>query len=306
MKTVKNIFYFLLTVFFVMSCSSDDPQKDNLQGNAYPDDSTRFFQNLKYGESSSQVLDMVFPDEPRKITKPVNVFLFIHGGGWESGDKSVYSEALVDNSNNGYLLTAAMNYRMFGENATCADMLDDIHSALQLIKKTAADRNVTVSKVILMGASAGGHLSMLYSYENNQISPIPIAFCVSQAGPADFTDTELYTDNTLRDYMLGCVSKLLGEMITPENYTQKTNVLLSISPIHYVKENSPPTLIAHGMRDEIVPVSNAIRLYDKITKIGANGDLFIYPESAHDLTNDPEVNEAFYSKFLEYFYLYME
>lgn len=261
------------------------------------------YSDVSYGNSASQKLDIKYPDYPDKISETVNVILFIHGGGWSSGDKDVYSDATINMSNYG-LLAASMNYRMFDENANCEDMLNDIEAALNKIKAHAAEFKIKTNKVILMGASAGAHLSLLYTYKNHVSSPIPIAFCVSQCGPTDFTDPECYSGN-LRDFYLDCASRLSGESVTSENLTKKRGTLLSVSPINYVSENIPPTLFSHGMIDEVVPVSNAYRLKDALKDKGASYDMYIYPNSGHGLENDTDINQAFFTRMFEYMYFYL-
>ncbi|ULQ60915.1 alpha/beta hydrolase fold domain-containing protein [Brucepastera parasyntrophica] len=266
---------------------------------------SRTYRDLSYGSSSAQVLDIVFPENLEDVT-PLNAILFIHGGGWQSGDKDVYEEAIMDNADNYHVITAAMNYRMFGEGADCADMLEDIDEALSLIKTKALDQGAQIDKIVLMGASAGAHLSLLYTYKNHSVSPIPIAFCVGQSTPADFTDPEVFT-GSWRDYMLSCASNLTGEEITVSNYTGKTASLLSVSPVNYAASSVPPTLLAHGTNDDLVPVSNANRLKAALDAAGAVSDLFIYPNSGHELDNpdDSGVNTAFFTKMLEYIISYM-
>lgn len=284
----------VLLSFFTM-CSDKKNNKDI--DNAYT--------NLKYGNSPSQVLDLQFPDNPNKITKPLNAILFIHGGGWQEGDKNVYSDAIIDLSKKFNFLAASMNYRMIGDGAKCDDMLEDIKHALVCIKNKANEYGVSINKVILMGASAGAHLSLLYTYKNHGNSPIPIAFCVSQSAPTDFTDSNLYTNNNFSaNYMLNCVSHLTGHEITHENYLEKENILLSISPINYITPNIPPTLYSHGIMDDLVPISNAYRLQEYLISKDVEFNFFVYPNSGHELDNDPSINEDFFNKMFDYIYNY--
>lgn len=290
----RIVFCIVFALNFLFSSCSTEKELDNLS-----------YSNLSYGKSSSQVVDIVLPDFPTNINEPVNAILFIHGGGWQEGDKSVYADAITDVSKNLHVIAAAMNYRMFGEGANCEDMLTDIHSALSLIKDKAAQKGIAVNKIILMGASAGAHLSLLYTYKHHVNSPIPIAFCVGQSTPADFTDPNLYVGLEFGNYMLECVSKLTGEQVTISNYQDKTAALLSISPISYINSNTPPTLIAHGSKDILIPLSNAERLYKALTNVAAKVDFYIYKNSGHELDNDAEIDSSFYSRMMEYIQVYM-
>ena len=262
--------------------------------------------NVSYGTHLQQKMDLVFPDAPDYITQPLNAVLFIHGGGWASGDKSDYSGLIQTMANTDFprFAAASMNYRMFGDNADCEDMLEDISSALEYMKSYALKFGVTINKVFLMGASAGGHLSLLYAYKNYSISPVPVAFVVSQAGPADFTDPNVFGVN--EDFMYFNISKLTGIPINAGNKASYQNEILSVSPIHYVSADIP-TLMAYGRLDGLVPFSNAERLKSALDGAGCRADLLTFPNSGHDLSDpaDAPVSQEFFLKLIEYIAAYM-
>ncbi len=260
------------------------------------------YRDLSYGNSKAQGLDLCFPVPPKNITEPLNVIVFIHGGGWQAGDKSDYTSVLPEFSKNMNCLAASMNYRMFGDNAHCHDMLEDITSVLSFIKGQCEKIDVPVKKVILMGASAGGHLTLLYSYKNYAISPIPIAFCIGQCAPADFTDTSLFTPYVI-DY--NCLSKLTGEPVTAANFPTKTAALNAISPVYYVSQGVPPTIFCHGTLDELVPVSHAFRLQAALEAQGVDHRFFEFKHSGHALENDPATETEFGLAFLDYYIRYV-
>ena len=49
------------------------------------------YRNVAYGTAARQVMDVYYPDKPENIEGSVDAMLFIHGGAWSSGDKSVYA-----------------------------------------------------------------------------------------------------------------------------------------------------------------------------------------------------------------------
>ena len=72
------------------------------------------------------------------------------------------------------------------------------------------------------------------------------------------------------------------------------------SPLYYVDEATIPTVINHGMKDEIVPFSNALSLEAKFKELGVTHIMNIFPNSGHGLESDPEIM----AKADEYFELY--
>jgi acetyl esterase/lipase len=274
--------------------------------------------DLVYGTSSpAQVLDLFLPEAVPGETGPSVLVLYVHGGAWIGGDKRdpPIAELRQIAADKGFAM-ASMNYRLIQPGsaapASCEDMLEDIDLAVAFLAgKTAG---LGINRLVLIGASAGAHLSLLYSYQHHAESaspaPIPIALCVSLSGPTDFSDPAWYDDPPADtpdnvqfltpELKFGIVSALTGESFTPEDYTAvqngtldavKADALRRISPVNFVNEKVPPTLLAHGVKDGIVPFSNAERLKAKLDTAAvepAQDRLTVFPTSGHMLDRDPD------------------
>mgnify|MGYP001250086896 CR=1 FL=1 len=254
---------------------------------------TTVFADLSYGTSASQKIDIYLPKDTSACSA---VIVYIHGGGWIEGDKGKYAEKCRNAAEDGYA-AVTMNYRLTSEGADWKDMLDDITSVLKLVKTIAAGKGITLKRAALSGASSGGNLSMLYAYRNKNISPLKIVFCASQSGPSDFSDINYFKQNS-RMYSL--VSGLIGRPFNKNTFMQVASDLKAASPVHYITENSPPTLIAQGRKDATVLYTQATDVYKAMTKAGAVCDLVLYPNSGHKLTDDPECCRHYYKLFKEY------
>ncbi|MDR3145772.1 MAG: alpha/beta hydrolase, partial [Treponema sp.] len=255
------------------------------------------------------------PEDPE--AKPDTVILYIHGGAWITGDKtdSPVEEIRRIAADKG-CVAASMNYRLL-YTADCDDMLDDVDRAISRIKERTNSLGFKINKLVLVGVSAGAHLSLLYSYQHNaggaSPAPIPIVLCISLCGPADFTDSAWYDGSMPADPVLGnmlsepslkvsIISGLTGEAFTEDDYAAlqsgssldaaKREALERISPIRYVGGDSPATILAHGEKDGIVPFSNAERLKAKLDEAGVapvSPDRFtVFPNSGHTLQGDPD------------------
>ena len=53
------------------------------------------------------------------------------------------------------------------------------------------------------------------------------------------------------------------------------------SPINFVSAGSPPTLLIHGLRDELVPPDQSARLDDRLQKAGVKHLLVSLPWATH-------------------------
>ena len=249
--------------------------------------------SIVYGsDKTRQSLDLVLPEQ----TGETGLLLFIHGGGWISGDKAIYKDLAATWAKGG-IAAATMNYRYLSDTVHMNDLLDDIQAALAKIKETAAAAGHPVTKVVLAGMSAGAHLSLLYAYARKDSAPIPPTAVVSYSGPSDLTRADFLEENSLGDLnaMLGLMQKASGVAITAEDYTNKTGAydafmaaLRSVSPISYANASAVPTLFAHGEQDTIVPFAGVKVLSDTLTAAGVKNDLVSYPNSGHDLADDPD------------------
>ena len=257
------------------------------------------YANLAYGKEQRQFVDLAIPKDN---DGEVGLILYIHGGGWIMGDKDGYKDALSNTANNFGYAAAALNYRYLDESTDMHDIADDIDNALAIIKNKAKEKGVEINKVLLTGGSAGGHLSMFYAYSRKDTAPItPVAVC-SYSGPTDLYDDNFYFNNLLgsTEFMCELFSMGCGQSFTYEEKDKVKDALYAVSPIAYVDETTVPTIICHGMKDNIVPYSNALSIVEKFEQYGVTYDFISYPNSEHGLGNDPECAEKADKLIFEY------
>ena len=149
--------YFLITriialVILIASCKKQT-------GNSTPLPEQKQYSDIAYATgSSAQKLDVFMPDT-LKTQNPVLVW--IHGGGWKSGDKSEFrnSNRLKELRKRGYVVVV-INYRLSGEVKFPAQIYD-VKAAIRWIRANASGYKFNPDKIAVWGSSAGGHLSAL-------------------------------------------------------------------------------------------------------------------------------------------------
>jgi acetyl esterase/lipase len=219
--------------------------------------------DLSYGSHKRNVVDISIPDG----AAPGGVILFIHGGIWMYGRKENYP-AFLDAFRNRFVV-ASMNHRYIDDTVHIKDLEDDVAAAVVYIREFCLQNRAEPGKLIIMGHSSGAHLAMLYAYKRHGTSPIPVAFCVDMAGPADLGDLAfLYVFKNLGKlrvfYQLA--EKMSGYHIAEgdvsgEGYSESgREMLAAISPIRFVTPGSPPTIMIHAVGDGLVPYSNSAAL----------------------------------------------
>ncbi|MDR3276214.1 MAG: alpha/beta hydrolase [Treponema sp.] len=241
-------------------------------------------QNAAYGLDKQQTLNIILPEGKNDV----HAIVYIHGGFYTAGNKLWHPLFLTDFSEDH--IFASIDYRLMRRwnNAVhIEEMMQDIDGALGKILEIAAERGVRVKDFILAGHSAGAHLALLYSYRyfpENDTRPIRIAACVSLAGPSDFTDDAGWSSMSYYGpglaQKLGTLSWMGAELAgypieltqadwtNQANYAEYKDYIEAISPISYVytTDKIPPTLLVHGIDDNIVPYSNSARLNEALDK----------------------------------------
>jgi len=231
------------------------------------------FQDVSYGSDIRQRFDMACNGND------VHAIVYIHGGGYFTGNKMQYPSFLEDYT--GSCLVATIDYRIITiENKiTLKDIISDVNDAVSKIIELSNTNGINIKDLILVGHSAGGHIGLLYGYNYLQKSEkIKIAACISLAGPTDFTDDIGWSSmgmwgedfKTRLAFFSWLGSRLTNHSIqlTQHNWTKQKNYpeikkyIESISPIMYVIKTKkiPPTLLVHGRSDNQVPYSNSVRL----------------------------------------------
>lgn len=263
------------------------------------------FRNVSYGTHERQTLDL---NIPKDAEGDLGLVLFIHGGAWIAGDKGSYEKGVESTASSFGFAGASLNYRYIGDNVSLHDELDDIQAALQKIKEIGAENGVNINKVLLTGDSAGGHLSLLYAYSRADVSPITPVAVVSNSGPTDLYDDNFYHNNAIGDeesianlFSYGC-----GQRFAYGERDEAKEALMKVSPVSYVNEKTVPTVINHGMKDSIVPYSNAQTLDKLLTQYGVTHVLNAYPNSDHDLGADEANSDIASDLLIEYCNTYLK
>lgn len=107
-------------------------------------------------------LDIAYPE--KKVKKKRTAILFIHGGGWRSGSKSMHEDLLKRLAASGYVCIAA-EYRLSTE-ALYPAAIHDVKSAIRWIRQHAKDYHINPDQIVVAGHSAGGELAAMMGATN--------------------------------------------------------------------------------------------------------------------------------------------
>jgi acetyl esterase/lipase len=129
-------------------------------------DTVQHFRDVRYGPHERNVLDLWIVASD----KPAPLVLFIHGGGFQGGDKS----RLPENERIAYLdagfSVAAINYRLTNIAPAPAAYLD-CGRAIQFLRYNAKKWNINPELIASTGGSAGAGISMWLAFHDDLADP---------------------------------------------------------------------------------------------------------------------------------------
>lgn len=209
-------------------------------------------ENIHYGNDSEQVMDLYIPH--KKSVRKRDAFIIIHGGGWRSGNKSqltFFTLSMMQRFPD--YIFANINYRNASQTQYgIPNQTDDIKSVITFLKRKLKDS----PKIILMGNSAGGHLSMLYAYKFDIDKDVKTV--INIVGPTDLSDPGF---KTYQEY-----SFVEQHLVDPKILTKGTSAVHFASPVYWIKNTSAPTLSYYGKTDRVIPITQKTILDSALNK----------------------------------------
>jgi acetyl esterase/lipase len=262
--------FIIILLFSLGGCSKELSDSDNV--NDFNPAVAKTMLNEAYGAGARQVADIYLPANRSTVT---NVIIMLHGGSWAEGSKSdltsvintfrlQWPEAAVIN----------MNYTLANNTTSTYHpaQMNDIKLLLDYIAVNRSKWKIGESTG-LVGVSAGGHLALLYAYAYDNTKSIKAVGSI--VGPTDFSDP-LYTSNII---FQAVAANLLGK-----TWSQDPDLHRSVSPALRVTATSPPTFLAYGALDPVVPLSNATTLRNNLTANGVTHTYVEYATEGHEFT----------------------
>ena len=254
------------------------------------------YENIRYGEAERNLVTIYVPESA--YTNEVNgCILYIHGGSWQGGEKEDMAPHCKKLVMQGYI-TATMSYSLYSEEVfgqvTAFTMLDEIDMCIDAIKEFSDEHNLNITKLATSGYSAGGHLSMLYSYARPEDSSIELAFTANRVGPSDM-GADVWGSYSLASMLSGV--RITDEMIQTG---EAEEIADSVSPVAYVNEHTIPSIFAYAGNDPLVTKGNRESMINVFKNNGTEYDYIFFPLSGHGMLLDHWSEVQYYKALYSY------
>ena len=273
----------LLVFVLLLACRPDGVQCE---------EPVRRTEDVNYGRKSGMALTMdVFqPAKPNGCG-----LLFLVNGGWLS---SKSTPMMVTVRPDDYQVFLERGYTMFAvvtssqPKFTIPEEIEDVLRAVRFVRLNASQYGVCPDRLGVMGASSGGHLTLSIATrggpgKSDSADPVERESSAVQAAACFFPPTDFLNYGSLGVSGVGTgplapLQVAFGPLaLTTEGREQLGR---DISPINYVTEKLPPTLIIHGDRDDVVPLQQSESFIAKANNAGAaHVDLIVRAGKGHGL-----------------------
>lgn len=265
--------------------------------------------DLSYGDGPAQKFDLYLPADHDR--KDYGLVVYLHAGGFTSGDKADDSKILEWLCSQGYV-AAGINYTLFGDENPQANVHTqsvEIRDAIPCVIQAADDAGYHIHEMAVGGGSAGGALALLYAYRDASLSPVPVKFVFEAVGPSSFypEDWKSYGFDQHPDAAAGLFSVMTGKQITPDMFgtPDYDELVKDASSLLWIDQNTVPSLLAYGKYDKVQPYEASVRLDQKLSENNVPHDYIVMEHSGHGLQNDSKEYVQYMRKIKEYLQKYI-
>lgn len=223
-------------------------------------------------------LDLYRPRPAASTPAPVVVFL--HGGGWKTGQREQYrfvGERLAQQG----ILAIVADYRTYPR-STFPGFVEDSAAAVAWAREHASEYGGDPQRLYVAGHSAGAQIAALIGTDARYLAahglkPQDLAGVIGLSGPYDFV-------------IEGGYEEVFGP---PAQWPDA-------QAVNFVNGDEPAFLLVHGTGDKVVEAKDSQELADKLGKAGNPAEVVWLPGAGHlasltaiyDPGRDPAVLDA--------------
>ena len=216
------------------------------------------------GDHAKQKLTVYRSENDADDSPAKPVFLFVHGGGWRSGDIDDYGFLARGLVPEGYVVVLA-GYRL-GPDGVFPGMLDDTAKAVAWTKNNIAKYGGDPDAIFISGHSAGAYNVAMIGLDRQWmgregLDTSDIAGVIGMSGPYDFYPFD--SESTQLAF---------GGADDP----------LTTQPISFGRADAPPMLLVQGEKDTLVSPRHAPTLAKVVTDAGGQAETAMFAEMDHN------------------------
>lgn len=197
--------------------------------------------------------------------------IVVHGGSWAGGNSQQLPKLNYFLTRQGYTI-AAINYSLAPDRMFPAPV-HDLSDALQFLRDQANEFQIDPENFFFLGRSAGGQIALMEAYRD----PKPyVRGVISFYAPADMVWAgEVSVKHRIMDS-----PKVMKDYLGA-SFAEDSQRYADASPLVQANAAAPPTLLFHGLRDELVYPHHAEQLEKKLQALGVPSLFVRLPWATH-------------------------
>lgn len=210
------------------------------------------------------------------------VVVWVHGGAWVRGNKKDVPITWLTQQG---VAVASVEYRLLRE-AMFPAPIYDVQAAVRYIRGQANTLGLDPQRIVLSGASAGGHLASLVALTaedpakdgrlgGHTDQPLAVAGVIDAFGPTDMN--AMIESLQAQDRF---AQSREGQILIRLNKSAP-GFFDGLSPLKQVTPTAPPFLILHGEDDPLVPLAQSQRLHQALIDADIASTLEVIPNARH-------------------------
>jgi acetyl esterase/lipase len=243
---------------------------------AHADSTYQIAPNLTYLTASNyeSKLDIYYR---RGATTPQPTVVYFHGGFWAAGNKEGAVMKILPWMEMGWNVVN-VEYRL-ARVAPAPAAVEDCLCALRFLAAQAKTYMIDVTRIVVTGESAGGHLT-LTSAMIPESAGLDRQCAGAAAVPKPAAAINWFGITDVNDVIDG-PNRANAAMTWFGSLPNREEVAKRVSPLTYVRAGLPPILTIHGDADRVVPYQHAVRLHDALTKAAVPNRLITIAGGGH-------------------------
>ena len=272
---------------------------------------------------------------PRGAARPLPVIMWLHAGGWRSGDRKQAPDLSRHFAAQGFAM-ASIDYRLSRE-AIFPAQLHDVKAAIRWLRANADRLGLDGRRIGLWGSSAGGHLATLAALTPTDVQGLQgVRLLENRYGPApSFKESDplmldvrcVVTAYAPMDFLVMDAQRDAAEIevedpsafvlppgartVDARSYESlligapihdRPDLARAASPLGYVTADAPPFLIVHGTSDRAVPAQQSVMLHHALVGVGVDATLHLVDGRGHGFLDRADTAPALTLSVIEAFF----
>ncbi len=241
------------------------------------------YSDIEYSHPGGYILRMDAHVPAGKGPFPAGVI--VHGGAWVTGDRKHSVAPLFEPISDAGFAWFSISYRLANvidprsiasaaaSAALVGGAVDDVRQAVTFVKAHASEYHVDPNRIVLIGESAGAQLAAMAALKPDRegaVQGVVGFYCPSNL--PELIQTMPFIPDSIRRVVNG----------TPFEDLLLAH-LRELSPVTWVRADSPPFLLIHGTVDNVVPFRQSVEMCEAMHKAGASCELFPVRGASHGL-----------------------